>query len=142
MSTEANAALAWPVEVTEFAVIGNQLAARKKTPLGVVQFWAFLERGKDLPQAPDDQKQGTPLTLCGTAVPGDVWFSYPDTSAMPAPLAQAGFYLLPDNVMRLRPFVGDPRMDPTVLIEGCWAPWEQPPFFWGVDEPELENTDD
>lgn len=124
---------AWPWQDSDApqpARIGCQLAARKKTPLQVVMFWAFLERGKDLPQAPDDQKQDVPLRLCGTDTPGDVHFeclapSGPDSHDYPE--ARMAWYELA-LAWVVAPFVGSPESDPRVLEEGTERPgwWLDP----------------
>lgn len=140
MSTEANAALAWPVEITEFARIGDQLVERKKTTALVREVWVRT----------DEPRIATALKLCGTELPGAVRLSVLHEEPDLSHYADAGFYEDPRNTDPVgpvvagdeliapyppvpRPAVGDPRMDPTILEEGCWAPWVTPPWLHTSD---------
>jgi hypothetical protein len=139
MSTEANAALAWPIEITEFAYIGDQVAE---------ELWV-QDAGKDDQVQPFGAyvwvvgAEDTPLfSLLGCADPGDLWAHLDRTSdritrEFAELYADAGFYTPPGMPTPApRRCVGDPSMDPTVLEEGCWVPWLVPAPLWdSVDDP-------
>lgn len=121
MSTEANAALAWPIEITEFARTGDQLVDRKKTPAAIRELW-----NRDEDQAPPA------LELCGTDIPGNVRFTYePEIAGLfyshrDRPEA-AMFWSEGAMVWLVRSFLGDWRTDPTITEEGC-----ETGFYWAI----------
>jgi hypothetical protein len=145
-------ALNWPIEVTEFAYIGDAVAAELNqldlfdSPLSESHYGSYVWTvGSD--EAP-------PLELCGTSTPGEVHFAEPFESFIWELYRDAGFYEDPRNANEglppseqvvyyppvPRPCVGDPRMDPTVLEEGCMLPWLSPATFFGVEEYEEFHT--
>lgn len=156
MSTEANAALAWPVEITEFAYIGDQVADElsresRESP-GTEAHFAWILWTLDTEDVPL-------FSLLGTTWPGKLydyspWHESRVSLQIDREFAQlyadAGFYeqpvpmsiLLSDApgppdvpVLVPRRCVGDPSMDPTVLTEGCWVPWLVPAPLWdSMDE--------
>jgi hypothetical protein len=128
MSTDANAALAWPIEITEFAYIGDQVAHDLDQP--------------DLFESPiKDRHFGTliwglnaderpALELLGTEVPGGIHFNYPDEvdarTGIQFDYPEAGmWWSFVAMAWRCRPFTGDPLGDPLVHQEGTqtgmWA---------------------
>jgi len=147
VSTEANAALAWPIEITEFAHIGDQVAHDLDQP--------------DLFESPVQDRhfgwvlwnldaEDIPLfSLLGCADPGGLWAHLDRTSdqitrEFAQLYADAGFHTaLGRSVPTPRRCVGDPSMDPTVLEEGCWVPWLVPAPLWdSMDDPGEEPNDD
>lgn len=115
MSTDANAALAWPIEVTEPATIGEQLVARKKTPASVREIWG----------EPGGSGGELVLELCGTSIPGNVRLSCLDGNRRPwTDYEVAGMYWSEAAMAwRVRPFVGDYLADPLVREEGTETGW-------------------
>lgn len=128
MSTESNAALAWPVEVTEYAAIGDHVArlyvrtAEETDP--EQHFGAYLWN-----LTADERPM---FALLGTTWPGQLYSYSPWAESRVSEridrefaglYEQAGIYRDQEYT---RPFVGDPRMDPTILEEGCWVPWRMP----------------
>jgi hypothetical protein len=105
------------------------------------------------------EPEGIPLfSLAGCADPGGLWAHYDKVSDRIGRefawlYADAGFYeqppavdlfladaLGPPDLPTLVPrrCVGDPSMDPTVLVEGAVVPWLQPAQLW-TDLPEQED---
>lgn len=156
IDTETALAAGWPIEVTEFAAIGDHVAnlytrtAQDTDPdqhFGVV-VWNVEDDALPL------------FTMLGTTWPGKLyayspWCESRVSAQVSRDFAQlyadAGFYQQPPRVDTLlpeapgapdvptwvsRPCVGDPRMDPTVLEEGCVVPWLQPGQLWtDLDDP-------
>lgn len=118
MSTGANAALAWPIEATEPALIGNQLAGRKKTPASVREVWG----------EPGGHGGELVVELCGTSIPGNVRLACLDGNRRPSveDIPEAGMWWSEAAMAwRVRPFTGDWLSDPRVFEEGTetgyWA---------------------
>jgi hypothetical protein len=164
MSTEANAALAWPVEITEFAYIGDQVAdelsreSRESSETEAHFAWILWTLDtEDVPL----------FSLLGTAWPGKLydyspWHESRVSLQIDREFAQlyadAGFYKQPASmdvnpgeylpgrevvpVLVPRRCVGDPSMDPTVLTEGCWVPWLVPAPLWDSMEDPGRTTGD
>lgn len=145
MSTEANAALAWPVEITEFAYLGDQLADELRSGDDERHYGSYV-----WPLAQDERPM---FSLLGTTWPGELYAYSPWAEGRVSAqvdrefrrlYADAGFYdplprSLEDGYPPVpRPCVGDPRMDPRVLEEGCVVPWLQPAQMWDtLDDPVL-----
>lgn len=146
-SLNPHPALNWPIEITESAHIGDAVADELNqlslfdSPLSDRHYGNYLWTvGSD--EAP-------PLQLLGTDVPGDIHFRS-EIVGVWEELQAAGFYTDPRNDDPIsyqgepvryyppvpRPCVGDPRMDPTVLEEGCMLPWMGPATFFGIDDEE------
>jgi hypothetical protein len=132
----------------QFAVIGDQVADElsresRSTPGAEFHFaWiVWTMSPEDIPM----------FSLLGTTWPGKLYSYSPwHESRVSVRIgrefaqlyADAGFYELPPSpwadpadplaagpdlpVWTPRPAIGDPRMDPTVLEEGCWLPWVMP----------------
>lgn len=120
MSTEANAALAWPIEITEFAYIGDEVAHDLDQPDLFESCLRDVHYGTHLWRAGDD---APPLELCGTSIPGDIRFAYePEVAAalyVHRNRPEAGmFWSEAAMAWRVRPFIGSPESDPTIHEEG------------------------
>jgi hypothetical protein len=125
----------------QFAVIGDQVADElsresRSTPGAEFHFaWVVWTMSpEDIPM----------FSLLGTTWPGKLysyspWHESQVSVRISREFAQlyadAGFYSDPRNndphdaewyPPVPRACVGDPRMDPTVLEEGCWLPWVMP----------------
>lgn len=121
MSTEANAALAWPIEPTEFAHIGDQVAHDLnqpdlfESPISDVHYGSYVWLvGEDAP----------PLSLCGATIPGGIFFRYPDEvdarTGIQFDYPEAGMWaVLGGDAWIVRPFRGDWLSDPRVHVEGA-----------------------
>lgn len=126
MSTDANAALAWPIEITASAAIGDQLVGRKKTPAGVVAVWAHLHAAEVEGGVPvDGDNPVTELALCGTTIPGNVRLDCLvtertiETLALRHDYPEAGMWWSNSALAWVvRPFLGDWLSDPRVHEEG------------------------
>lgn len=119
MSTEANAALAWPIEITEFAYIGDQVAHDLNQPDLFDQRDDSVHYGSYLWLVGDD---APPLELCGTSVPGDVRFVYPEVADLfreHRSYPEAGLWWSEAAIAwQVRPFFGDWLSDPLIREEG------------------------
>jgi hypothetical protein len=164
MSTEANAALAWPVEITEFAYIGDQVADElsresRESSSETEAHFAWILWTLDTEDVPL-------FSLLGTTWPGKLYAYSPWRESRVSDrvsrefaqlYADAGFYELPPRldilvseapspldmpVLVPRRCVGDPSMDPTVLTEGCWVPWLVPAPLWDSMEDPGRTTGD
>lgn len=107
MSTDANAALAWPIEITEFAFIGDKLVERKKTPESVRELWI-----RD-----DDQPPAHWEFLCGTDEPGNVRFDLSGVEDIDYAGARM-IWSFSAMAWVCAPFIGDWLSDPLVREEG------------------------
>lgn len=158
-SLQPHPALDWPIEATEFALIGdqlhNELASQKATedvgnPDHELHFGSYLWGLT--------QDERPMFSLLGTTWPGKLYAYSPWAEDRVSEridrefrevYADAGFFMDPRNNDPTtpagqepewhppvpRPCVGDPRMDPTVLKEGCMLPWLSPPFLFEMEEP-------
>jgi hypothetical protein len=152
MSIETEVALAagWPIETTEPAAIGDHVArlySRTAEDTDPDQHFGALIWSLTEDERPE-------WSLAKARVPGAVCFAdlltriarefqevYRDAGFYPDPRNNDPRFPLDELATqyyppRPRPCVGDPRMDPTVLVEGCMAPWDTPSFFYGIEEPE------
>lgn len=150
MSIETETALAggWPIEITEFAYLGDQLAEELRSGDNERHYGSYVW--------PLTQDERPMFSLLGTTHPGQFYSYSPwreervsvqGDREFAGLYADAGFFMDPRNndplgddtwyPPRVRPCVGDPRMDPTVLEEGAVVPWLQPAVLWDLPEEAL-----
>jgi hypothetical protein len=156
MSLETETALAggWPVEVTEFAVIGDAVAeelnqgtspVEEGSPLDPPHFgWVVWNLDEDALPVSELLSSSVPGQFVADRVSDRVSREFARL------YADVGFYEQPLPIDILvkdapgvpslpawvpRPCVGDPRLDPWALEEGAMVPWLHPGAFWDGSDP-------